>query len=136
MIHYQKDKYPLPEHVFISSKFALVDNWSAEHAAVELAPTKYNCKDLCPVDKRPTTLLFSSTKPLVLMDTAKLLAEGYRQEVEKGAVGELADKCSVIEAAQKQKRKHVAEKARTARTVASVEKKKARRVSLESGAEL
>lgn len=121
---------PLPEHVLITKRFALVDNWSDADASVQLAPVKYSCKELFEATEAPNSYLFTTTKPVLFFESARCIAAMYQREKHESKKGELQGKLSLLRECAGQKRKEHAAKARAARTVATQEKKKSRRIML------
>lgn len=120
----------LPEHVFISSKFELVDNWSDADASVQLALVRYSCRELFESTEAPNTYLYSSNKPAAFFESARCIAAMYEAEKANSKKGELQGKLSLLQESKTTKRKEQAAKARVARTVATQEKKRARRITL------
>lgn len=120
----------LPSHVVINRQFELVDNWSDFQAYVILTPSKYTLHSLLPDDVLPNSVQFKTSRPAELNHKAADIARSYWEEVAQSRVGDLSDKPSVVASARAARRQDTLAKARVARTQASAQRRKARRVEL------
>lgn len=120
----------LPEHVFVSKQFQLVDNWSDADAIVQLAPTVYKCCELFADGEGPNTNMIKDTKDADFARPAMDLHGVVRAAEDQAKQGSLCEKRGLLQQSVSQRRKDSAAKARQARAKSSVERKKLRRVTL------
>lgn len=124
----------LAEHIFISKKFAITENWCDASASVRYddgpQPVKYLCMDLFPKTAPFYQLVIKKNKHPAVDEMAKQAALTLQQELEKARAGELQVEEQLLTTPAKERKAQAVEKARVARTVASEEKQKKRRVCL------
>lgn len=130
VIHRSGANVLMPQHVLVTREFSLLDNWSDFDAVVSLSPAKYTLHALFPADSLPNSAFFKTTAPPALYNKAQDIANAFYEQVQRNAIGELQGNHAVVEGAKAQRRKDTAAKARVARSKASAERRKMRKIEL------
>lgn len=131
--HINGASVPLAEHIFISRKFSLVENWSDLAATVRFddgpQPVKYVCIEFFPPDSKLQQEVVRKNKDRVVEALAKGISDDFAAEVQRAKSGELNIDEGLLQTPNQERKRTACEKARLARAQ-SEEKKKQRRVQL------